>query len=350
MLTAQDLGYPLEMADLARRPRGLPQNAMLEQTQATHQRLYHLMGEPLLVRTDDPLLLDAAEETFGTSPQPRTGGHDSPLVMELFVQDPEHDAPSGERSQPIYRTHGHLFYITLGKENTAVVDLLSGYAFGFLSSETVRDRPTLRFTFLEGIALAMLGTARQFIPVHAACVVKEGLSLILQGKAGSGKSTLAYACVRRGYQLLAEDGLMIKCRSEGASLWGMPWKLHLLPDTKRFFPELREEMPRLQVNGEWKLEVSTEVYYQGSTTPSARPGPVVFLERGGDSGPSRLEPVSPKEALAAFEVVWPWWVGWTEAMEQQLPRLLEQGAFRLWMNGSPDEAVDCLDALGAAGG
>jgi hypothetical protein len=271
--------------------------------------------------------------------------------MELFVHDLSthprvgHD---GERRQPIFRTHGHLFYITQGWENTAVIDLLSGYAFGFLSPAMVRDRSALRFTFLEGIALAMLGTVRQFIPVHAACVVKEGVSVTLLGKAGSGKSTLAYACVRRGYQLLAEDGLMVKCRSEGASLWGMPWKLHLLPDAKRFFPELKGEQPRLQVNGEWKLEVMLEAYHPGSTASSAKPGPFVFLARGDSPGPTRLETAAFQEALDAFEVVWPWWVGWTDAMEQQLPRLLERGTYRLWMHGSPDEAVDCLDALLAA--
>jgi len=51
------------------------------------------------------------------------------------------------------------------------------------------------------------------------------------------------------------------------------------------------------------------------------------------------------EALERFEVVWPWWVGWTEEMERQVPRLLARGSYRLHMNGSPDQAVNALDAL-----
>jgi hypothetical protein len=128
----------------------------------------------------------------------------------------------------------------------------------------------------------------------------------------------------------------------------MPWKLHLLPDTKRFFPELRDEQPRLQVNGEWKLEVSPEMYYPSSTRPRAEPGIILFLERGNILGPCWIEPVPFQEALDQFEIVWPWWVGWRDTMEQQLPRLLEQGTYRFWMNGPPDEAVDCLDRLLAA--
>ena len=138
---------------------------------------------------------------------------------------------------------------------------------------------------------------------------------------------------------------MIRCRPDGPQLWGIPWKLHLLADTKRFFPELTAEQPKLQINGEWKLEVRPEEYYQDSTVPSAMPGLVVFLERGKASGPTRVEPVTTEEALEQLEVVWPWWVGWNHEMESQLPRLLEQGAHRLWIYGSPDEAVDRLDAL-----
>ena len=84
---------------------------------------------------------------------------------------------------------------------------------------------------------------------------------------------------------------------------------------------------------------------RGSTVPCARPGLAIFLERGKAPGPTRVEPVAMQEALDQLEIVWPWWVGWTDGMERQLPRLLERGAHRLCMNGSPDRAIDSLDAL-----
>ncbi len=336
------------METLKRVPQGLPPNAMLEQTEATHQGIFYPMGEPLLFRTNDQRLLETAHEVFGQFPPPTTKPQQSPLVLEIFVhQVGSGTAPRpGDRwPQPIYRTHGHLYYVSLGANDTVVADLREGYAFGFITPIMAKDHPTLQFIFLEGLALTLLGTVRQFIPVHAACVVKDDLSITLLGNAGSGKSTLAYACVRRGYQLLAEDGLMIKCRPDFAELWGMPWKLHLLPDTKYFFPEIADEQAKLQVNGEWKLEVKTEAYHPGSTTTHAAPGPVLFLERGQEPGPTRLEPVQYHEAQEGYEVVWPWWVGWTDVMERRLAHLLEQGAYRLWMNGSPDEAVDRIDSL-----
>jgi hypothetical protein len=128
-------------------------------------------------------------------------------------------------------------------------------------------------------------------------------------------------------------------------LWGVPWKLHLLPDSKYLFPELGDEKPKLQINGEWKLELEMEQLVPGSTTTNASLGLVLFLEREPDTGPTRVEPLSPEQALAGFDIIWPWWVGWTDEMEQRIPMLWERGAYRLWMNGSPSEAVRVIDTL-----
>lgn len=342
----ENLKLASTLDELQQKPRGLPPNAMLEQTEPTHEQIYYPMGEALLFQTNDPVLLAAADEAFARF-LPLSGERQAPpLVLRLFVHDVAGERPSeGERPRPIYRTQGHMFYITIGAGSATVADLLHGYAFGFVTPELAHDRASVRYILLEGLTFAMLGPVRKFVPVHAACVVEGGTSIVLQGKAGRGKSTLAFACVRRGYRVLAEDGLLIRCRPEGARLWGVPWKLHLLPDSRRFFPELAHEQPRLQINGEWKLEIEPETFYPGSTTTNAAPGIVLFLERGEQRGPTRIEPVPLAQAQQEFEVIWPWWVGWTQEMEHQVARLLEGGTYRLWMNGSPDEAVDALDTL-----
>jgi hypothetical protein len=69
------------------------------------------------------------------------------------------------------------------------------------------------------------------------------------------------------------------------------------------------------------------------------------LEQGSKPGPTRIQRLAGNEALESFEVVWPWWVGWTDEMERQLPRLLSHGAYRLRVQGPPDDIVDALDGL-----
>ncbi len=311
--------------------------------QPTLERWYTLMGEALLFQTNHPLLLESANESFGRFPAcpPDTP---RPLIARLFVSEPHAPETEGTHPLPVYHTQEHLFHIQVGENNFAVVDMPKGFAFGLVTPGMAHDRAFVRVTFIEAMCLSMLGLARSFSNLHAACVVKNGTSIILQGRNNTGKSTLAYACARRGYQVLAEDVVHVKVRPEEVTLWGSPWKLHLLTDAPRFFPELSPLTPALQINGEWKLEVDLENRFPGSTTVQAKPGLIMMAVRG-TSGPTRVEPVSRSEAMDHSEIVWPWQNGWTDDLELGTQSLLDRGVYRLHINGSPDEAVDALDEL-----
>jgi hypothetical protein len=145
--------------------------------------------------------------------------------------------------------------------------------------------------------------------------------------------------------VLAEDGLLIRSDAGLTRLWGTPWKLHLLPESRHFFPELKNEQPKLQINGEWKLEVDLETYLPGSTVTDAAPGLVVCLERRTTSNAAGFEPVPLLSALRDFQLVWPWSVGQRHDIGEQVCSLLEHKTYRLHVNGSPDEVVDALDVL-----
>ena len=328
-----------------RKPRALPPNAMMEQTEATHEKLFFLMGKPLLFQTNHEGLLEAAEDAFRRF-KVQPGKFDQPpLTLRLLLHESSRTTSAAAvPSNVIYRTQGHLYYIAVDEENTATADLSAGYAFGFLTHELAADLPKVRFVFLEGLALAMLQVRHHYAGLHASCVVKNGRAILFQGSAGRGKTTLAYACARRGFQLLGEDGVLVECGPAGYRLWGSPWKIHLLPDAINFFPELQDEEPRLQINREWKLEVDPEKYFPGSTTTNSEPGCVVFLERGGDCETS-IEPIDLAAAIDKFELIWPWSVGWTEELEDLESNLLKDRSYRLRINGSPDETVTILEAF-----
>jgi hypothetical protein len=168
---------------------------------------------------------------------------------------------------------------------------------------------------------------------------------MLKAAAGTGKTTLAYACLHRGYKVLAEDVVHLKVRPQGVELWGMPWKFHLLRDSARFFPELATEPLHMQVNGEWKIEVALDQLFPDATITQAEPGLIVLLERAAASEQARIESLSATDARQAFDVIWSWTEGWKEEYEQQLGRLLDRQVYRLHLNGSPYDAVDALDTL-----
>ena len=341
----------LDLASLGL-PHGLPPGALGERQQPTIERLYGLMGERLAFATNDLRLLAAADQAFGRYALPSR--RSEPLSFHLFVDDAERypalgHVPgtwsTGAPIAPIMRTRGHLVYVTLGEGNTVVADLTHGAAFGFVTDALADEQAMVRYYLLQGIALSMLQACHGYLGLHAACVRKEGMTLIINGDAGAGKSTTAYACVRRGYQLVSEDGLCVQVESDSLRVWGMPWMLHLLPDSARFFPELAGETPVMQLNGEWKLAVDVQSRWPRSALTDAEPGLVVFLDRTAELAEPEIARVPLHEALGAFGLVWPWQVGWTDALADGLVRLLEGRAFRVRVGGPPDAVVDALDTL-----
>jgi hypothetical protein len=326
----------------------------LAHPEPAHRRLFALMGEQVWVESNHPAVMQAAQEAFGRFPPAAQPGG-PPLLIRLFIEAPPGGgSPGFERerpqlSQPRYHSEGHLFSIHLGAHNLAVADARQGFAFGYLTPEVAGVLPFLRVTFLEALALAMLGPARGYVAIHAAGVVKNGAALLLHAPAGTGKSTLAYACARRGFQILAEDAVHLSTSAQPPRLYGLPWQLRLLPDAGRFFPELAGLRPNLQINGEWKLEIDLEARFPGAAITCAAPAHLVLLERSPDGSPTRLEPLPRAEARACFSLLWPWNSGWSAAMEAAGAGLLERPVYRLRMNGSPDQAAEALAPLLEAG-
>jgi len=325
------------MSDPRDPTRPIRRDLQLPTLEPTLEARFGLMAEPLRFRTNDPLLLAAAQRAFGRFKVPETG---DPLEVRLLVDS---DGPPASfdprRLNP--RVQAHLHTITLDARNQAVVDLERGVAVGTVTPEVARDADFVRYAFVEAMGLSMLGRARGYVAVHASAVVHHGRAAILQGPAGAGKSTLAMACARLGFGVLAEDVVFARRLGPDVELWGAPWIQRLLPDAVDHFAELAGVVPRLQVNGEHKIEVDLELLRPGAARPNAPAGAAIRLVRGSD-GPTRLEALSPAEAADSFEVLWPWGDGWSAGHEGVVRSLLADGAARLHMNGSPEEAAEVL--------
>lgn len=320
-----------------RKAKALPPNGLLEQLEPSHRKSYCLMGEPLLFETNDDALLSAADDVFGRY-QDACPAEGDPLVVRLLVHESAVSLDLPRRA--VYRTQGHLLSLILTPFDSAVVDLERGFAFGIIRPQLARDERRVRDQLITTLALAMLGPARQFFPLHAACVVRSGLSFLLAGPSGVGKSTLAMACARRGYQVVSEDVVHIGTRAHPLKVWGMPWHFQLLPDSVRFFPELGDLTPRAQTNGEEKLELDLEALLPGSTRLFAPPGPILLLERGERP---RIEPLPRGDLGERLEPVWSWQMGWRAEMEQVFEHLLTFGLYRFVLSNTPGESAELLD-------
>jgi hypothetical protein len=311
---------------------------------ATLERRYGLMAETLRFETNDPALLAAADAAFGRFAVPADGR--APLVLSLFSEPApaggDDDAPTIGRV--INRTRGDRYLVSGGSRDVGVAEVDAGVALGFVSAATARDTAVVRYSFVEGLALALLPRGRGYLVLHAAGVVRGDIGIAIQGPAGAGKSTLAMACARRGFGVFAEDAIFVRPRATTLELWGMPWVQRLLPDAAAFFPELGDVPPRRQPNGESKLEVDLDRVQPGRAVPCAPAGPILLLARG-TGGPTRTERVDPAAAESQLEIHWPWDGGWSEWHEHGAGLLAGRDVHRLHMNGTPDDAVDAIERL-----
>ena len=319
-----------------RRQPGLP---IIRPTIVRH---YGLMAEALRFETNDPALAAAADASFGRFPAPADDR--DPLVVRLF-SEPAADGPEAPTMGALsHRAAGSIYLISAGSRDLAVADLDAGTAEGFVSEVTARDEPTVRYSFIESMALSLLARSRGYFVLHAAGVVRGDRGIALQGPAGAGKSTLAMACARRGFGVFAEDSIFVRVRPTGLEWWGMPWVQRLLPDARTLFPELASLPDHVRPNGESKIAVELDQFQPGRAVPCASPGPIVLLSRG-DGGPTRMERVEGLGIADALEFHWPWDGGWTETHERGARALGAHGVFRLHVNGPPDEAVDAIEGL-----
>jgi hypothetical protein len=231
----------------------------------------------------------AAQESWGryerTSDEP-------PVELRLAVSEstalepPPPTMPSGQ---------GHLIANVHDASNFILSDLRSGFAFGWLTSAVVRDRPYFRYYFLEPHVLNLL-QALYLTPVHAGCVTLRGKGVLLCGDAEAGKTTLSYACARKGWTYVSDDGLRLIRKSAGRVVVGSPYHVRFRPAAKLLFPELSGYALFDRPNGKPCLELDTALL-EIAVSEQAHADYLVFLNRT-SSGAQRLAEYGKEDAIA----------------------------------------------------
>lgn len=260
---------------------------------------YNVLGIPLAVLSNAPILAELAADSFGGWGEP-TDDHNT-LVLHLFM----HQAPSlpvtTARPKPVFRAQGDYFVLAVGG-SVGFADRGAGFACAYLTPDLVDDRLFTQVGFIECLGL-YLTTRYRRATLHAAGLVQDGRCVLLTGRNGAGKSTLAYAAVRAGMQLLAEDVVYLEAESQPLVAWGNPWHLHLLPDGVRFFPELAAVTPVAQLNGETKLRIRTEQIHPHAPITQARVAGVLSVGRapGHESHIAAADPEHVRRSLTQFD-------------------------------------------------
>jgi Fe-S cluster assembly ATPase SufC len=74
--------------------------------------------------------------------------------------------------------------------------------------------------------------------VHAACVERNGVGVLLCGDSGAGKSTLAYACAKAGWTYITDDGSYMVHGPGDVLVTGNCHQMRFRPTAASIFPEI----------------------------------------------------------------------------------------------------------------
>jgi hypothetical protein len=295
-------------------------------------RWFRPMGLSLRVQTEDAALLQVCTAMFGGF------GPADPHGVPDFYFDLRLTSSANPAAYPSFRFEDGRAYAYAGCDCIISANLAESTVVGSISPALLREDSLLRHHYLQ-FALAVMLTARGYIGVHGAGLVKNGTKILVRGASGSGKSVLACAAIERGWQILSDSTVWLDTQGDW---WGLPWWLRLRKSAAPLFPRLPLDCaPQI---GDEKLEVLAEQICPESAVTHAAAGVVLFIERT-PLGRSSVDTLTPTESQA----LWP--VG-EAGLETQaggyagrIGALLRLGALRLRFAQDLDEAVEAIDRV-----
>jgi hypothetical protein len=128
-----------------------------------------------------------------------------------------------------------------------------------VSPAMLRSAYHARYELIEFAVYTLASRSQGLVPLHAACVGRDGRGVLLIGPSGSGKSTVALHCLLQGFEFLSEDATFVAPDKLLAT--GVANFLHVRRDCLRFLADaprafdLRDSPTIRRRSGVRKLEV-----------------------------------------------------------------------------------------------
>lgn len=117
-----------------------------------------------------------------------------------------------------------------------------------------------RFEDITYTSLAPLLRRRRYYLLHAFAAAKEGRAVLIVGPSGSGKTTTGLCLLLNGWQLLANDILLLEERSGQVFALPTPGSIGIRPQTAELLPQLRPYLTNRPQNG---LQIDVTEHFVG---------------------------------------------------------------------------------------
>lgn len=207
----------------------------------------------------------------------------------------------------------------------------------------------LRYELIEFAVFILATRGLGLVPLHAACVGREGRGVLLLGASGAGKSTLGLHSALQGMEFLSEDAVLV--HPETLLATGVANYLHVKADALRFIddetvrgwicasPVIRRR------SGVEKFEADLRLgHVRLAASPLKLVGAVFVSGESAEPRAELLTPVSSNDIAARLHADQPYAAaqpGWL-SFQQKMVRM---GAHELRRGPHPKASVDALLGL-----
>ncbi|MBS1822086.1 MAG: aldolase [Acidobacteria bacterium] len=237
------------------------------------KQMLHPYGFTLHVSTNSASVLNMMKEMFG-----RFERRFSNEPIELNVEAVEygtHDLPL----EPVFTLRDGLMMSVADPVNMSIGDLRRGVSHVTLSPGALRSPLWMQYFLVGSTPLCHIAGSLA-LPVHAACIARNGRGILLCGESGDGKSTLSFACARAGWTYVTDDATYFAHDSDepGVAV-GNCYQIRFRPSASELFPEVdgREITPRAA--GKPSIEIPIHSLPEIDFAPAAHIEHIVFLNR-----------------------------------------------------------------------
>jgi hypothetical protein len=201
---------------------------------------------------------------------------DGVAVCELHVEVVTADV--SPLSKPHFRGTHHIVVASFGAANVFVFDLRRRIVSARVSEVVAQDVEFWHRTVLP-IMAGVLGATIGLLPLHSACLARNGNGMLIAGESGAGKSTLAVALAQQNFDYISDDWTYCTAAYGDLTVPGTAARVKLLPDAARHFPLLHEHEVGVSMNGELAFEVRADEVFGARLQRNCTPRMLVFYCR-----------------------------------------------------------------------
>jgi hypothetical protein len=303
-----------------------------------------VLGGRFRFASDSRALLQQVEAAYGGLPAGGLpGGRDFQVELRLLpARTGRHGTP------PPVRQHAGagLLCGVMDECNYVVLDPRGRRALVAASRDMLGHAYHLRYELIEFAVFTLAARGMGLVPLHGACLGRDGRGVLLLGESGAGKSTLALHGLLHGLDFLAEDAVFVQPDSLLAT--GVPNFLHVRPDAPGLLPQgtvrrWLERSPRIRRrSGVEKIEADLR---RGVGRLAAAPlelvGALRLSTEHAGAGEALSAPLAAGEAAAWLAASQPYAAG-QPGWGTFVRTLLQRGVRVLRRGHEPQASVDAL--------